>query len=358
MARCAGRDQIAAASQSEVVRSIRTAGQSRRRSGSTSSRAEREIGLLVYAGMFLAEDAGVQKLLAAQARAGVGSGCCSAIRTAEVAERGDDEGIGDEAMAAKVRNSLVLFRRLLPSRAEFRLHGTVLYNSIFRADDQLLVNTHIYGSGELRAGVPPAQDRRRRMVSTYLDSFERVWESATPLARERVSRRIDYHDDPAAPAANSLVPSVNVMVTNEQGSPDDPPHRQRQLGTSRRRYRSGGVDAGRGPRDPGGDRDRLRDHRAGRHLHRPPHVIRYTSNDEVRQEFSIVLTARPAGTDAEQRVIEVRWVPREDLGRLSDGPVDAATDPALPGRAQRARRTWGELATAVTPAPTIYRHIS
>ena len=30
-----------------------------------------------------------------------------------------------------------------------------------------------------------------------------------------MSRRIDYYDDPAAPAANSLVPSVNVVVIND-----------------------------------------------------------------------------------------------------------------------------------------------
>jgi hypothetical protein len=28
---------------------------------------------------------------------------------------------------------------------EIRLHATILYNSIFRGDDQLFVNTHIYG---------------------------------------------------------------------------------------------------------------------------------------------------------------------------------------------------------------------
>lgn len=33
--------------------------------------AEREIGILVYAGLFLAEDSGLQKLLADKARAGV-----------------------------------------------------------------------------------------------------------------------------------------------------------------------------------------------------------------------------------------------------------------------------------------------
>ena len=32
-----------------------------------------------------------------------------------------------------------------------------------------------------------------------------------------MARRIDYHDDPNAPKANSLVPSVNVIVTNDAG---------------------------------------------------------------------------------------------------------------------------------------------
>lgn len=32
-----------------------------------------------------------------------------------------------------------------------------------------------------------------------------------------MARRIDFYDDPEAPAANSLVPSVNVVVTNGDG---------------------------------------------------------------------------------------------------------------------------------------------
>lgn len=30
-----------------------------------------------------------------------------------------------------------------------------------------------------------------------------------------MARRIDYYDDPRAPKANSLVPSVNVVVVND-----------------------------------------------------------------------------------------------------------------------------------------------
>ena len=32
-----------------------------------------------------------------------------------------------------------------------------------------------------------------------------------------MARRIDYYDDPSAPKANSMVPSVNVVVINDQG---------------------------------------------------------------------------------------------------------------------------------------------
>jgi hypothetical protein len=53
------------------------------------------------------------------------------------------------------------------SGVEMWLHGTVLYNSTYRADDQLLVNTNIYGV-------------MANMASTYIDSFNRVWDLATP----------------------------------------------------------------------------------------------------------------------------------------------------------------------------------
>jgi hypothetical protein len=144
--------------------------------------AEREIGVLVYAGLFLAEEAAVQKILVAKARAGV------RVRvllgdpdSPQVAERGTDEGIG-EGMAARVRNALVLYRALRAAGAEFRFHRTILYNSIFRGDDQLLVNTHVYG---VAAAYAPAWHLRKvaggEIAATYLESFERVWDTAVPV---------------------------------------------------------------------------------------------------------------------------------------------------------------------------------
>ncbi|WP_306434494.1 XRE family transcriptional regulator [Actinomadura roseirufa] len=89
--------------------------------------AKDEIGVLVYAGVFLAEDMGIMRAIAGRARARVGvrillgdpDGAC-------VAERGSDEGVG-ESMAAKIRNALVHYRALgKVDGVEIRLHDTVL----------------------------------------------------------------------------------------------------------------------------------------------------------------------------------------------------------------------------------------
>ncbi len=76
------------------------------------SAAEREIGVLVYAGLFLAEDTALQKILAGKARAGVPVRVLLGDpQSPQVADRGADEGV-DDAMAAKIRNALVLHREL------------------------------------------------------------------------------------------------------------------------------------------------------------------------------------------------------------------------------------------------------
>jgi transcriptional regulator with XRE-family HTH domain len=177
------RDEVAAVSQSEVVQVWPHRWAVPRDTwGHFFSQAEREIGALVYSGMFMAEDIGVHRLFAQRAQAGV------RVRlllgdpdSRNVAERGEAEGI-DEAMVAKVRSSIVLFGKLLAEPGvELRLHGTVLYNSIYRADDQLLVNTHIYG---VMANNAPVFHLRKipggEMTSTYMESFERVWDGAMP----------------------------------------------------------------------------------------------------------------------------------------------------------------------------------
>jgi transcriptional regulator with XRE-family HTH domain len=179
-----GRDEVTAVSQSEVVQVWPHRWDVPRDTlGRFFSQAEREIGVLVYSGMFIAEDMGVLRLFTERAGAGV------RVRillgdpdSPNVTERGATEGIGGEALTAKVRSSLVLFRPLLAEPGiQIRLHSTVLYNSIYRADDQLLVNTHIYG---VMANNAPVFHLRKipggEMASTYMDSFDRVWDGASP----------------------------------------------------------------------------------------------------------------------------------------------------------------------------------
>jgi lambda repressor-like predicted transcriptional regulator len=178
------KEQIAAASQSELLAVYpHRADIPRETWERLFSAAEREIGVLVYSGLFMAEDAVLQKILQDKASGGV------RVRillgdpdSPQVADRGVDEGV-DDAMAAKIRNALVLYRDLRRTDgAEFRFHRTILYNSIYRSDDRLLVNTHVYGVTAARAPVWHLKKvAGGEIAATYLESFDRVWESATPV---------------------------------------------------------------------------------------------------------------------------------------------------------------------------------
>jgi hypothetical protein len=148
----------------------------------TFATAEHEIGVLVYSGLFLAEDAEFLRVLATKARSGV------LVRiivgdpdSPHVEQRGHDEGIHD-AMAAKIRNAILLYRPLVSAGAELRLHSTVLYNSLYIGDDQMLINQHIHG---IAASYAPVLHLRRQtddgIFSTYTESFERVWASSTTV---------------------------------------------------------------------------------------------------------------------------------------------------------------------------------
>lgn len=139
--------------------------------------AERGIDVLAYSALFLAEDAGMLAIIADKARSGLRVRLALGDPdSAVVTQRGHEEGIGD-AMPAKVRNALTLYRTgLKAENVEIRLHATVLYSSLYRADDQLFVNQHAYG---LPAAHSPVfcfhNSQKDDMVGAYLDSFERVW---------------------------------------------------------------------------------------------------------------------------------------------------------------------------------------
>ena len=135
--------------------------------------------------------------------------------------------------------------------------------------------------------------------------------------------RIDYYDDPDAPAPNSLVPSVNVVVTNDAG--DILMIRRSDNGNWA--LPGGAIDLGesltqaavRETLEETGIRCEITG-LVGIYTD-PKHVIFYTSNGEARQEFSIVLTARAvAGQPTpSSESTEVRWMPRDQVEGL---PMD------------------------------------
>ena len=136
-------------------------------------------------------------------------------------------------------------------------------------------------------------------------------------------RRIDYYDDPAAPEPNSFVPAAVAVVAREDGAV-----------LLIRRTDNGNWAL------PGGAIE-MNESVAGAAIREtfeetgiqvevtgllgiysdPGHVIHFTSNDEVRREFSIALTARPVGGEPtpSSESSEVRWVAPRDLADYKMG---------------------------------------
>lgn len=127
-----------------------------------------------------------------------------------------------------------------------------------------------------------------------------------------MGRRIDYYDDPDAPQANSLVPSVNVVVTNDR----DEILLIRRSDNDNWALPGGAIDLGESLTQAA-----IRETKEETGIDceitglvgiytDPKHIILYTSNGEARQEFSIVLTARATGglPTPSSESSDVRWV--------------------------------------------------
>ena len=134
-------------------------------------------------------------------------------------------------------------------------------------------------------------------------------------------KRIDYYDDPNAPKANSLVPSVNVVVVNDAGEI----LMIRRTDNDNWAVPGGAIELGesvaqaavRETREESGIECEITGI-VGIYSD-PKHVLLYTSNGEVRQEFSIVLTARPLSGQPtpSSESSEVRWVPVSDVSEYT-----------------------------------------
>ena len=146
-------------------------------------RAERAIDILVYAAVFLHEqDPRLNDLLQEKAAAGceirvaIGDPAGVCVKT-----RGDDERFG-HGIASRCELALLHYRPLIGhERISVHLHDTTLYNSVFRFDDEMLVNTHLYATNAYAA---PVLHLRRlaggQLFANYAQSCEAVWEGSTP----------------------------------------------------------------------------------------------------------------------------------------------------------------------------------
>ncbi len=156
-----------------------------------------------------------------------------------------------------------------------------------------------------------------------------------------MGRRIDYLDDPDAPEANSLVPSVNVGVINERRRrAADPSHGQRELGAARRGDGHRRDDRrGRRARDARGDGDRVRDRPARRACTR----IRGTSctTRATTRSGRSARSCSPRGRSAASRR-RARSLARcagsrpSEIDELHDARVDAAAGAASARASRRA----------------------
>jgi hypothetical protein len=142
-----------------------------------------DLDILVYAAVFLPEQ---QVDLVDLLRAKAVSGCRIRIalgdpNSPKLLERGREEnfGIGIVSRAEVALKHYESLRDCLG--VEVRLHGATLYNSIYRFDDVMLVNTHVWGLSAF--GAPVLYLRRLvegGVFDTYAQSLEAVWSTAMP----------------------------------------------------------------------------------------------------------------------------------------------------------------------------------
>jgi ADP-ribose pyrophosphatase YjhB (NUDIX family) len=135
--------------------------------------------------------------------------------------------------------------------------------------------------------------------------------------------RFDYYDDPDGPQANSLVPSVNIVVTDDAGRI----LMIRRTDNGNWAVPGGAVDLGESLVNAA-VRETVEETGITCEVtglvgiySDPKHVVHYTSNDEVRQEFSVVLTARPVAGEPtpSSETSEVHWV---EPGAIDDLKID------------------------------------
>jgi transcriptional regulator with XRE-family HTH domain len=139
--------------------------------------AEREIDILDSSRLFLAADTEMLATLTNRARAGVQERIC--LADPYWPEASD---VPDHTRIAFARHQDLYQIHSV----QIRLRPTPLNNALYRADEELLVSQQAFGIPA--KGAPILRLRRTddsEMVTTYLESFDRIWRSAQPVDTSR-----------------------------------------------------------------------------------------------------------------------------------------------------------------------------
>jgi transcriptional regulator with XRE-family HTH domain len=136
------------------------------------SSAECQIDILEDTEMFLADDLALLAALRGRTQAGVGARICMR----------DPAWPGSEASAARIRDVLAQYGRLCDRKeVQIRLHRVMLSNTLYRADDELLIGQRAFAIPDRRT---PVLHLRRTgegdIAATYLENFNRIWTRTSP----------------------------------------------------------------------------------------------------------------------------------------------------------------------------------
>lgn len=141
------------------------------------------LDLLSYASLFLPEDnPEAITLIKHKAESGVAVRIALGDPTSHaITRRGQEERMPD-GIPGRVRMALAYYQPLVGvPGVEFHLHSTTLYNSIFRFDDEMLVNQHVYGTyGYLAPILHLRRSENSNLFDTYVRSFDLVWSESVP----------------------------------------------------------------------------------------------------------------------------------------------------------------------------------
>jgi mutator protein MutT len=153
----------------------------------------------------------------------------------------------------------------------------------------------------------------------------------------QVHRRIEHWHNPRAPKATSLVPASNLLVVNAAGEL----LLQRRRDTGQWALPGGKQDLGETPaqcairecEEETGIRARVTG-LLGVYSD-PAHLVEYTSNGEIRQEYEVTLIGEPVSGEptVNDEASDVRWITPVDLDAYDIHPTQRRQiDDYLSGR--------------------------